>query len=135
MQKSFFILFSIYFLLGNMLLPLGDFSQHNYIGSMYEHCKQTEDNDMTVLDFITDHLLNIDCIFDEHKDGDEQKPHNFPKHQQWHTSPNYFCTPKLDFIYKKIKQLYSPLHNQETIYHNLYSFSFYNKIFHPPNHI
>lgn len=42
---------------------------------MYQHCKATEDKDMTPLDFITDHLINIDGIFDKHDNGDEQKPH------------------------------------------------------------
>ena len=42
---------------------------------MYQHCKATEDKDMTPVDFITDHLMNIDCILDQHTDGDDQKPH------------------------------------------------------------
>ena len=41
---------------------------------MYKHCKSTEDKDMTPLDFITDHLINIDGIFDKHDNEDEQKP-------------------------------------------------------------
>lgn len=43
---------------------------------MYRKCKATEDKDMTPIDFITDHLLNIDGVFDKHDNGDEQKPHN-----------------------------------------------------------
>lgn len=31
---------------------------------------------MTPLDFITDHLVNIDSVFDKHDNGDEQKPHS-----------------------------------------------------------
>ena len=42
---------------------------------MYENCKHTEHYDMTLVDFITDHLLNIDGIFDKHDNGDDQKPH------------------------------------------------------------
>lgn len=30
---------------------------------------------MTPIDFITDHLINIDGAFDSHDHGDEQKPH------------------------------------------------------------
>ena len=38
---------------------------------------------MTAFDFITDHLLNIDCLFDAHNKDDEQKPHQpYPLHQQ-----------------------------------------------------
>ena len=42
---------------------------------MYQHCKTTEDPDMSPIDFITDHLINIDGLFDKHEKGDEQKPH------------------------------------------------------------
>lgn len=45
---------------------------------MYQHCKSTEDCDMNIVDFVTDHLLNIDGIFDDHNHGDKQKPHKNP---------------------------------------------------------
>ena len=31
---------------------------------------------MGPMDFITDHLLNLDGMFDKHEHGDPQKPHN-----------------------------------------------------------
>jgi len=31
---------------------------------------------MTAIDFLTDHLVNIDCLFDNHDKGDQQKPHS-----------------------------------------------------------
>ena len=55
---------------------MGDFSVIVDLPKMYEHCKAKEDVDMTVIDFITDHLINIDGIFDKHPIGDDQKPHN-----------------------------------------------------------
>lgn len=62
---------------------MGDFSLLKSIPEMYKHCKDTEDKDMSAIDFITDHLLNIDSIFDKHDNGDEQKPHqNHPN--QYH---------------------------------------------------
>ena len=54
---------------------MGDFSAIGDLPKMYEHCKVTEDKDMTPLDFVTDHLINIDSLFDKHENGDEQKPH------------------------------------------------------------
>jgi hypothetical protein len=59
---------------------MGDFSMLEDIPEMYQHCKTTEDKDMTALDFFTDHVMNIDGIFDQHKNGDEQKPHHPEKH-------------------------------------------------------
>ena len=59
-------------------MPMGDFSSITDLPAMYRNCKATEDKDMTPLDFITDHLVDIDCIFDAHENGDEQKPHTPP---------------------------------------------------------
>lgn len=60
---------------------MGDFSILPNLPKMYLHCKETEDCDMTVLDFFTDHLINIDGLFDHHDNGDDQKPHQ-PFHYQ-----------------------------------------------------
>ncbi|CAN5625281.1 hypothetical protein BH11BAC2_BH11BAC2_22870 [soil metagenome] len=70
---SFFVV--AYFTFGTLCLPQGDFSALSSLTQMYQHCKATEDKDMTPLDFITDHLINIDGILDAHDNGDEQKPH------------------------------------------------------------
>lgn len=64
-----------FYALGTLFLPLGDFSLLQDLPQMYQHCKTTEDKDMTAIDFITDHLINIDSIFDKHENGDDQKPH------------------------------------------------------------
>lgn len=64
-----------YFAFGTFCLPQGNFSAIAELPTMYRHCKATEDKDMTALDFITDHLINIDCLFDNHENGDQQKPH------------------------------------------------------------
>lgn len=75
MKKPIFIFLFAFYTLGTVCLPLGDFSLLGELPEMYSHCKATEDKDMTPIDFITDHLLNIDGIFDKHVNGDEQKPH------------------------------------------------------------
>lgn len=59
-----------------LILPMGDFSTLQDIPEMYRHCKSMEHKDMTPFDFITDHLVNIDGLFDKHDNGDEQKPHS-----------------------------------------------------------
>lgn len=64
-----------YFLLGILLLPRGNFAVLPDLPKMYSHCKDHEDKDMNCFDFIKDHLVNIDCIFDGHEEGDDQKPH------------------------------------------------------------
>lgn len=75
LNKRFNIFFLVFYSLGTFCLPKGDFSVLQDIPEMYRQCKETEDKDMGPFDFITDHLLNIDGIFDKHKNGDDQKPH------------------------------------------------------------
>jgi len=75
-KESISSLLLFYYLFGTFCLPIGDFSSITMLPEMYIHCKQTEDKDMTPLDFVTDHLVNIDALFDQHSNGDEQKPHS-----------------------------------------------------------
>lgn len=71
---------------------MGDFSMLNDIPEMYRHCKATEDKDMTPFDFITDHLLNIDGLFDKHENGDEQKPHQPIQNHHYGQTTGSFIT-------------------------------------------
>ena len=65
---------------------------------MYKYCHNNEDKDMNCLDFITDHLLNIDGLFDAHDQQDEQRPHT-PLHRINHTQASiYFSTKSQDSI-------------------------------------
>jgi hypothetical protein len=77
LSRLFLILTGIYFLAGNILLPLGDFAALAEMPQMYQHCKTTEDPDMDVLDFVTEHLLNLDNIFNKEEDTDgHELPHS-----------------------------------------------------------
>lgn len=66
---------------------MGDFAVLPNLPDIYRNCKANEDKDMTAFDFVKDHLINIDGIFDKHNHGDEQKPHQ-PIQRQHHTQPN-----------------------------------------------
>lgn len=81
MRELFCILTLLYYSVGSLILPASDFSIISELPQMVEHCKATEDKDMNFSDFITDHLMNLDGIFDQHDNGDEQKPHQHQKHQ------------------------------------------------------
>ena len=63
--------------MGNLLLPLGDFSALSQLPDMYHHCKTVEDPDMNLADFVTEHLLNLGEIFEENDEPDEHElPHS-----------------------------------------------------------
>jgi len=107
---------------------MGDFAALKDIREMYRHCKTIEDKDMTPLDFITDHLVNIDGLFDEHGSGDEQKPHE-PSLTHHNRQPTAFYLAYFAF---SIKQ-FQPLEVKPSIAtHQFYSSDYISKIFRPP---
>ena len=132
MKKIAHIFLLIYYTFGTICLPMSDFSTLSDLPKMYEHCKATEDKDMTVIDFVTDHLVNIDSIFDNHDNGDEQKPHKTVDFTVHHT----VCQ-----IFQEIKTIEFKNNNQFVGYNqikisnyknSLYSFNIMASIFRPP---
>lgn len=113
-----------YYLLATFCLPQGDFSTIQDLPEMYAHCKATEDKDMTVFDFVTDHLINVDCLFDKHEKNDPQKPH---APIQLHHQYVYYCTSLKEF---KIEECYGSfigkvvIPARQNLYLSDYSFSF-----------
>jgi hypothetical protein len=107
---------------------MGDFSVMTDLPAMYKHCKATEDVDMTPFDFVTDHLINIDCLFDKHDNGDKQKPHTpIPFHHQ--QAQNYFFTQLFNISENDISVIEEiPAVVTENMYHSNY-LSF---VFRPP---
>ena len=62
MIKAINIFLLAFYSFGILCLPMGDFSALQDLPEMYQHCQATEDKDMTPLDFVTDHLINIDGL-------------------------------------------------------------------------
>ena len=123
-------IFALYFLCGCLLLPQGDFEAMKDLPAMYAHCKAAEDKDMTPFDFVTDHLLNIDGMFDQHDNGDEQKPH---KPIEYHLNQN-IAQLENKLFRLELKNIF-PLSNsvQLSTYQPAYhSNSLNNEIFRPP---
>ncbi len=132
MKKIAHIFLLIYYTFGTICLPMSDFSTLSDLPKIYEHCKATEDKDMTVIDFVTDHLVNIDSLFDNHGNGDEQKPHKTVDFTIHHTVCQMFQEIKT-IEFKNNNQYVS--YNQLKIsnYKNsLYSFNMMASIFRPP---
>lgn len=75
MHRIWAIFLLFYYGLGSLFLPGGNLALLPSMHEMYVHCKATEDRDMNLVGFISDHLLNVDCVLDAHLDGDNQHPH------------------------------------------------------------
>jgi len=122
----------IFYSLGMIFLPMGNFSGLGDLQKMYEHCKVTEDKDMTPMDFITDHLINIDGLFDKHQNGDEQKPHK-PFEFSIHYPISLFIQEFNCFDFKNSKTFVSSYEIKISNYKNtLYFYHIIPSIFRPP---
>jgi hypothetical protein len=117
----------LFYSLGTILLPAGNFSSLNDLPAMYRHCKATEDKDLTPFDFITDHLINIDGLFDAHEQGDEQKPHT-PFAFQHHVSVAFTLQPHSFTLQEMVASNDKPL----THWGNPPLSDYHAEIFRPP---
>jgi len=87
MKQAAAVFILSYFFLGSFILPQGDFSVLPQLPKMYQHCKLTEDPDMNIFDFVTDHLLDFDSAFGIHETEENEKPHSpVPFQNQRHQS-------------------------------------------------
>ena len=120
-----------FYSLGTIFLPMSDFSVIGNLPEMYAHCKATEDKDMTPLDFVTDHLINIDSLVDKHNNGDEQKPHK-NNVITFHHSSTYFFQEINTIEFKNIKLLISSTVLIPDYENSLYFFNLIFSIFRPP---
>ena len=128
LRQSINLFLFAFYTFGSFCLPLGDFSLLGEIPQIYRHCKATEDKDMNPIDFITDHLLNIDGIFDKHENGDEQKPH-IPLQSHHHQLTTISITNPFDFSINK----FYPIEEKPSINWEESPLSNYiTKIFRPP---
>lgn len=131
MKIAFKIFIIFNYSLGTILLPMGDFSTLQDIPKMHQSCKEHEHRDMTPLDFITDHLINIDAIFDKHDNGDEQKQHK-SFHFNHRTTITLFFQEINTFEFKpntfKKENIFEVLFYKKSIY----SFNNIHSIFRPP---
>ena len=127
MKKLICILTLFYYSIGSLLLPASNFSISPELPQMFSHCKATEDKDMNFVDFLTDHLINIDGIFDHHEASDEQKPHQ-PMEVRTigpiaFIPSNFFCQFELTAIPSSEIN-----HFKESNYH----YDFFGDLFRPP---
>lgn len=129
-MKIFLSLFLSYWAFGMLLLPMGDFSLLRDLTQEYRNCKETEDKDMTWVDFISDHLINIDSIFDRHDNGDKQKPHTPIHYAQHNTVFPFEISHKIIVVKATVFKGMSATLNYEK--NNNYFYNYSTPIFHPP---
>ena len=111
--------------------PMCDFSMVKDIPQMYQHCKATEDKDLTAFDFITDHLIDFDCIFDSHDENNEQKSHQSNINHRLTFTVQLNTTPTTIVIVQK-QAIAIAKNTPNFFYSNNYSFTHSLCVFRPP---
>jgi len=122
-----------FYLLGTLVLPLGDFSVVKGLPAAFQHCKATENKDLNVFEFLAEHVCGIGQLIEEtehefelDKDGD--KPH----------APIQFSFEQQQIIcfYQQVKVLaikpVSELLPVSVLNDKVYISDYISKIFRPP---
>lgn len=128
MGKILSITLVVYYLIGLIVLPNGNFAAMQDLPEMYSHCKSVKDQDMTVGDFFTDHVLNIDGVFDKHDHGDEQKPHE-PLQNQEQVTNFLYCLFSHTF---SLNQFFFDKETPASLVSNFIPSEYITKLFRPP---
>ena len=126
MTKFFAIILLSYHLFGTMCLPMSDFSVIADLPKMYQHCKATEDADLDIFDFVTDHLMDFDTVFDIHEQGEKPHQSNAVSHSIQQVN---FVAPFFSFICSEIKITENIL---PVFISNFISTDFLASVFRPP---
>jgi hypothetical protein len=127
MQKLLGFILLCYFLSGTLLLPQGDFATLPDLPKMYAHCRDTEDKDLEVPEFIISHLLLMDDLLGEVPEPDD-KPH---QPVQFH----HIYSPILVEVHQVIHLVVQPLaaKNEPSVFSNdIYLSDYPVSVFRPP---
>ena len=132
MKQICVIFLTVHFLFGALLLPDGNIMSVSDLPKMYQHCKATEDIDMTLFDFFTDHILNLDCLFDSHE-NDEQKPHKPFQTKQIQYNLGLVCSKSApQIIHHNLETTLSKKLETIKLHPVFYSNNYLSCIFRPP---
>ncbi len=130
LKKISLIFLLTYYSLGIVYFPMCDFSMIKDLPKIYQHCKLTEDANLTVVDFFTEHLIDFDKLLDEKETNHQEKPH---QNQAQHISNSFVqvitaqpTTILKQFLYHRLSE------KKYSKYFNNYSFIFNGEILHPP---
>lgn len=131
MKNAFKIFILFCYSLVSLFLSMDDILTLQDMPIMYQNCKEHQQHDISSLDFITDHLINIDGIFYKHNHEGEQEPHKDFHFTHRHSVTIYFQElKKIEF-----NNVNPILENKIIIFKYIklnYSFNPFNSAFRPP---
>lgn len=112
---------------------MGDISTLIHLPDMYSHCKTTEDPNLDLADFVAEHLMNLDGIFEAHESKEiEDKPHQTTNSISYKTTTE--IAPKIIVLEFKTNPVFDYSNQKETPFfkNKIYFYNPYFSIFRPP---
>lgn len=132
MKRAINQLILAFYACGTLCLPKGDFAVLKNLPEMFSHCKATEDRDLSVFEFLTEHVLPIGFLFEgvEHEpEEDGDKPHE--PIQTISCEPNHACV--ISQFSFSISQIYpKDLKLEPYPFDSYIPSGYFSKIFRPP---
>nr|WP_294900271.1 hypothetical protein [uncultured Pedobacter sp.] len=129
LYKLAYILIGCYFLLGQLIFPLGDFSLMKDFAPMYHRYTQVEHADeIGVGDFIFDYLLHGETIFGKNKKEATNKDYGSVQFTHQANSMSFILLAS-EFSYSKV-EIEKPIVQQ--LKSPFFPIGFRNQIFRPP---
>jgi len=126
-MKLFTKIFIVYYTIGTLLLPFGNFSYLPNIFGIIGTYIQSEFEDMTLSEFFTYYHQNAGKIFDKHSNSENQKSHKtFPHKNHNLTFNNFYLKENYNEIAFLEIKADTPASNF------IYLTGHPSKIFHPP---
>lgn len=132
LKRAFNIFILAFYTFGTLYFPMGNFAMLKDLPEMYRDCKTTEDNDLTIFEFLTEHVSPIGQFIEnvEHEPEEQgDKPHEpFQNITCEHT--NIFVIYQFAFSMTQIYQIevkQHPIHNDV-----FFASDHISKIFRPP---
>ncbi len=130
MRRSAIILMLCYYITGTIVMPMGDFSCMLDVPKMYSECR-LEDDDLNPVDFVFEHLLNLDDLEEHLKAAgtSQDKPHT-PKYTHTITPVFSVCATPLVLQWKQPSP--SRRESYPLLSHDFIPSGYFSAVFRPP---
>lgn len=125
-----FLLFSVYFLFGQLIFPLGDFSLMRDLGSMYHKYKTIENaKEASPTDFVFDYLLHGETLFGHNSSEAPSKDYGLVQFIHQANTVNFIL-----FIFLfSLLEVFHRKSNYLIFVSDYFSKGFLNQLFRPPH--
>lgn len=135
MRKLPIIFFMAFYIMGTLLCPMGDLAYTKNLSQVYDQCKD-EDPDINAFDFVFEHLLNLESVFEHFEndadEGKNEKPHH-PFQLMQSVSPVFVVVSKPLQIEARLVAIVNEERSYSICQDDFVPSAFLTEVFHPPS--